>query len=416
VCAKSLIALENIANLRLLNNLKDPPPPPINSRDDYDAQTLELAAKLEREVEGLEQEENGADPKSQESLALVPNLSRENKSTGAFNLVGSFRTRPGAADIVPPSISLDRRKNSPVNKQEETKPLGTEISLSSQKYVALDAMRQEDDGVHLCFFRQRTGHTGGEETNQQCTKMSPPSRTFVTVDTDTILEFDGGIHPFWRHRVGKVLSSASDDGIPSAPPIEFKTEHKIRNHSPSAQAKDSEVFLSLDQCHDLLKLRSRNMAYPTLSELQRTKMERNKRAQLRRKKGLAALEEMVSFETINEFVIEERDVPSTSSFDSLEPKGSSLMFSGFKARNSVCGRIDIDPDDDMGTGKNEDAKFVCPNDDCRKRYRQVESLYRHIRQKHPKLVKNDEQQGVKITQPKGTDLSVVMALNLGVCI
>jgi hypothetical protein len=146
------------------------------------------------------------------------------------------------------------------------------------------------------------------------------------------------------------------------------------------------------------------------------KMERSKRAQLRRKKGLAALEEMVSFETVDEFVIEERDVPPTTSFDSLEPKDSGLILLGFKARNSVWGHIDIDPDDDMGTGKNDDAKFVCPNEDCRKRYRQAKSVYRHIRQKHPKLFKNDEQHGVQITQPKGTDLSVIMALNLGVCV
>ncbi len=258
---------------------------------------------------------------------------------------------------------------------------------------------------------------------QQGTKISPPSRTFVTVDTDTILEFDDGIHlfddgnhRFWRHRVGNGLSSAFDDSIPSAPsiqfkpeapPVEFKTEHNV---SPSAQEKDSEVFLSLDQCHDLLKLRSRNMGDPTLSKLQRTKMERSKRAQLRRKKGLAALEEMVSFETIDEFVIEERDVPSTSSLDSLEPKDRSHMFSGFKARNSLWGHIDIDPGDDMGTGKNKDAKFVCPNEDCGKRYRQIKSIYRHIRQKHPKLVKR-----LEIAQPKGTYLPVVMALKLGVC-
>jgi hypothetical protein len=436
---ESPITLETVANLRLVH-LKIFFSS-ISSQEEYDAQTLELAAKLEREVEGLKQKGNGTDPKLDESPALVLNLSSESKSAGAANLGDSFFKRPEAGDLVPHSNSLkpEPHKNSPVNTtEEETKQLGIELSPSSQKFVALDTVvRQEEDGaVFRPNLRQSVGYNTGQQLGM--TTLPPCSRKFVTVDSDTRLEFDDedGIHPFfWRcHSVGNALFSASD-GIPSAPPIQFKPEapppidlepgHQRKNLSPSAPEEDADIFvLSLEQCHELLKSRSRDMLAddpPTLSELQQMKRERSERAKLRRKKGLAALEEMVSFETIDEFVIEERDVPSTSSLDSLASKYSGNMFSGCSQanRNSVWGHIvpsDDDPHEDVGSESPAEATFVCPNEHCQKSYRQVESLYRHVRQKHPpKRVKDDEKQRVVVTQPKGTPPtpSVVMALKGG---
>jgi hypothetical protein len=429
----SSITLETIANLSKVNSRFFFS---INSQEEYDAETLELAAKLEREVEGLVQKGNGTDPKLDESSALVPNLSSENKFAGASYLGDSFIERPAAGDLIPHSnyLKTEPHKNSPVDTTEEkTKQLGIELSPSSQKFVALDTVvRQEEDGaVFHPNLLQQLGMT----------TLPPCSRKFVTIDSDTRLEFDDedGVHPFfWRcHSVENALFSASDS-IPSAPPIQFKAEapppielepgHQQRNLSPSAPEQDADAFvLSLEQCHELLKSRSRDMLAddpPTLSELQQMKRVRSERARLRRKKGLAALEEMVSFETIDEFVIEERDAPSTSLLDSLAPKNSSHIFSGYSQanRNSVWGHIvhsDDDPHEDVGTTTGErpaEATFVCPNEACQKRYRQVESLYRHIRQKHPpKRVKDDEHHRAVITQPKGTPSTppAVMALKLG---
>ncbi len=165
----------------------------------------------------------------------------------------------------------------------------------------------------------------------------------------------------------------------------------------------------MDQCHELLKARSYNMAKGTLSESQQMKRERGKIAPLPRQKGLASLGRMVSFETIDEFVIEERDLPSTASSDSLAPKDSH-SFSCSKSRNSVLGNIYICPNKEMGigSGTSTEATFVCPNETCNKRYRHSESLYRHVRQKHlPKNVKDAKQQEAIITGYKGTNLPVI---------
>jgi hypothetical protein len=139
------------------------------------------------------------------------------------------------------------------------------------------------------------------------------------------------------------------------------------------------------------------------------KRERGKIAPLPRKKGFASLDRMVSFETIDEFVIEERDLPSTASSDSLAPKDSYIVPCS-KSRNSILENIDICPNKDIGisSGKKTEATFACPNETCNKIYRHSESLHRHLREKHlPKNVKDAKLQEAIITQCKGTNLPVI---------